>query len=151
MAALGIGLVAPGGLVPAGDHAFCVHPGIHPCLSWQRTRVGGHGRGKARPGPVLKLLAFIGADSYSIYLWHEPFREWVFPGLGRFLGGNSDLVYLSVYASGSIVFGIVMGKALEYPVLRFRDKMFPSRIGAAVLETSNESTAGGMLTQGTPV
>jgi peptidoglycan/LPS O-acetylase OafA/YrhL len=73
-------------------------------------------------------LASVGAYSYSIYLWHGPVGAW-FPGLVRrslriTLGVNTRFV---VYVIGSLAIGIAMSKIVEYPILRLRDKIFPTR------------------------
>jgi len=72
-------------------------------------------------------LAFIGVYSYSIYLWHEeiiagtPVLLWQFFHLK--MGPLTEFV---VCFSGSIVFGTLMSRLIEYPVLRLRDRMFPA-------------------------
>jgi hypothetical protein len=41
-------------------------------------------------------------------------------------------VRTAIYMAGAFVIGIAMAKLLELPVLRFRDRMFPSRGGNAI-------------------
>ena len=60
---------------------------------------------------ALGALAFVGAHSYSIYLWHETAKFWALPWFERWVG------------SGSL------------PVLRLRDRLAPSRVGGAGTET----------------
>lgn len=69
------------------------------------------------------LLARIGVYSYSIYLWHIFFLARV---LNHFHITSPALAFWC-YLAGSIVFGIIAAKAIEIPVLRFRDRVFPSR------------------------
>jgi len=72
--------------------------------------------------------ASVGMYSYSIYLWHVPAGKW-FPGLVRRVlrisqGPNERFL---TYMIGSLVIGITMSKIIEYPILRLRDRIFPSR------------------------
>lgn len=72
-------------------------------------------------------IAKIGIYSYSIYLWHK-----LFSGLCPLLavwypvlpGTN---LWLWIYFFTSIFVGITMSKCVEWPVLRLRDRFFPSR------------------------
>jgi len=79
------------------------------------------------------LLATLGAYSYSIYLWHMPVLVWGVPFVERALGVPLNFgVRLALYFGGSFCFGIVMAKLVEVPVLRLRDRWFPSRSPGAV-------------------
>lgn len=78
--------------------------------------------------PVINFLAKLGSYSYSIYLWHMPIRLVIVPvinsALGKSLGyGEQTVLYLIL----SLVVGILMSKLVEWPVLRLRDRLFPSR------------------------
>jgi peptidoglycan/LPS O-acetylase OafA/YrhL len=76
---------------------------------------------------VGKALAFVGMYSYSIYLWHAPCGAWL-PGLMRRLVHFPTGEYgrFAVYFVGSLVVGILMSRLIEYPVLRLRDRHFPT-------------------------
>lgn len=71
------------------------------------------------------LLSFIGRHSYSIYLWHLPVLQQgakpLFPPSDSW--GMCALVYLA----GSLIIGVMMSKAVEFPMLKLRDRFFPSR------------------------
>ena len=69
-----------------------------------------------------RLLARIGVYSYSIYLWHM-FFVWII--LPHFRIKSPILSYWCSIA-GPILFGIVAAKAIEIPMLRFRDRFFPA-------------------------
>jgi len=78
--------------------------------------------------------AYVGMYSYSIYLWHGPAGAW-FPGLVRRVlrvsqGPNERFL---TYMIGSLAIGITMSKIIEYPILRLRDRIFPSRQGIVAL------------------
>jgi peptidoglycan/LPS O-acetylase OafA/YrhL len=82
-------------------------------------------------GPVRILgtaLAFIGAYSYSIYLWHIPFQAFA-PGVLRrlFHIEFDSMGGFWFYLIGSTVFGIVMALLIEFPILKLRDRFFPAR------------------------
>lgn len=82
---------------------------------------------------VGSATASIGMHSYSIYLWHGPAAAWL-PGLVRrvvhvpFTDGDRFAVYLI----GSPIVGIMMSKIIEYPILRFRDRILPAPHGVVV-------------------
>jgi peptidoglycan/LPS O-acetylase OafA/YrhL len=74
----------------------------------------------------------VGEYSYSIYLWHWPVMIITGSALRHLLGRETappTLCY-AVYAVGSVVIGVTMAKLVEVPVLRLRDRWFPSRSGS---------------------
>ncbi len=73
-------------------------------------------------------LAYMGCYSYSIYLWHIPFRPWVVHGLEQGLGVSVPYwAQLLIYAVGGVGAGILLAKLVEMPFLMVRDRFFPSR------------------------
>jgi peptidoglycan/LPS O-acetylase OafA/YrhL len=82
---------------------------------------------------LARLLAAIGTYSYSIYLWHldTSFPAYEFTrNLTRSLGLPRELSWslqLSAFFLASIAGGVVMGRLVEAPALRLRDRLFPSR------------------------
>lgn len=76
----------------------------------------------------LRGAARIGKYSYSIYLWNLPTHVW----LTKFtdLAAENWFLYWILYLSGTFLFGIGTAKLIEYPVLRLRDKLFPSTVSA---------------------
>lgn len=88
--------------------------------------------------PPANLLAWVGAYSYSIYLWHlvvatlglTVFRR-VYARADQLLPMLSDhpnsFLEFTVYVISSLAVGILMGKVIEMPVLKLRDHYFPAR------------------------
>jgi peptidoglycan/LPS O-acetylase OafA/YrhL len=80
----------------------------------------------------LRTISSIGTYSYSIYLWHLPVQEWLAIPLNSLTGINNWFFYAGVYLIGSILIGIFLSKIIEYPILRIRDRYFPSPHTAVV-------------------
>lgn len=86
-----------------------------------------HARPSLFESRACRLGAALGALSYSIYLWHMPVAR-VLEGL-PFPGspGTAFLSRAASYAALSVAVGVAMSKLIEIPVLRWRDRRFPSR------------------------
>lgn len=68
---------------------------------------------------VIQVIAWIGYYSYSIYLWHAAVML-VFYHLPRIW------VLFPVFMASCIAIGFVAAKLIELPMIRIRDKIFPS-------------------------
>ncbi|WP_443939082.1 acyltransferase family protein [Pedobacter sp. MW01-1-1] len=71
---------------------------------------------------TIKPLAYIGMYSYSIYLFHIHFLNLC----DKFLSKGSFLYYAG-YLTLAVIGGIVISKGIEYPILRLREKYYPSK------------------------
>jgi len=85
-------------------------------------------------------LAIIGTYSYSIYLWHF--------GIAR-LVPQSGLVPFLFYIAMSVSMGMLAAKVIEYPVLAFRDKVFPSLCNTPAVAAVATIVAGNDIGAGT--
>ena len=84
-------------------------------------------------------LAAMGFYSYSIYLWHMPVLGYA---IKMKAANDSHLVYwkcMVVYAIGSLLVGVSMAKLIEMPVLKLRDRCFPSPSGAASFQQARQT------------
>lgn len=75
-----------------------------------------------------RSIAYIGSHSYSVYLWHMAVLLWIVPLFGSFTSPTTNwFCYFAIYIIGAICVGIPMALLIEFPMLRLRDKLFPSR------------------------
>lgn len=85
--------------------------------------------------PVARLLGAVGFFSYPIYLWHldlgiTPVTKLFQHGYLRHYPALEWLSQATLSVVAAVVAGIVMSKIVEQPMLRLRDRLFPSRSGA---------------------
>jgi peptidoglycan/LPS O-acetylase OafA/YrhL len=73
---------------------------------------------------VTRGMAYLGSHSYSIYLWHMALMYWAMPSLKTSLSWE---VRTLIYLVGAFAIGIGMAHLVEAPVLRLRDRWYPSR------------------------
>jgi peptidoglycan/LPS O-acetylase OafA/YrhL len=72
-----------------------------------------------------RAVAALGKYSYPVYLWHMAVRLWGMPRLDGFPLSWPQRTVL--YFVASFVVGVAMSKLIETPLLRLRDRWYPSR------------------------
>ena len=83
---------------------------------------------RVRGGRLGAVVAYVGSHSYSIYLWHMPVLYWLVPAIaGSFKAERNWYLYFLTCVLGSIGGGILLANLIEFPMLRWRDRHFPSR------------------------
>lgn len=73
----------------------------------------------------VSACAYLGTFSYSIYLWHTMLLRWFL--VPHVLPNTDRWTFIAIYVATTIAVGIVMAKLVEWPVLRIRDRWFPSK------------------------
>jgi peptidoglycan/LPS O-acetylase OafA/YrhL len=76
---------------------------------------------------MVRALAAIGVYSYSIYLWHIPLNHLMHGVIKRLVPNLTLEFYYCIYFLIAVTGGVVLGKLIELPFLRQRDKWFPSK------------------------
>ena len=97
--------------------------------------------GKFGETKIFKATAAIGVYSYGIYLWHTPPRisERLIPKL-HLQEKLPEMAYWLVangmFYAEAIIVGVVMTRLIEWPFLKLRDRLMPSRVAGALSEKS---------------
>ena len=87
-------------------------------------------------------VAQVATFSYSIFLWHMALMYWAMPRLGAL--SISWELRTAIYILGAMVIGTTMAHLLELPLLRYRDRKFPSRIRASRQQVALPAAAPGV-------
>lgn len=83
---------------------------------------------------LYKLVCKIGFYSYSIYLWHKAVNysvKYVMDLL--FHRVLPQEVNIALYLCFAVIWGMLMAKLIEMPLLRLRDHLFPYKLDSALL------------------
>ena len=118
-------------------------------LAAYHTHANDFGRWSNMISQVASMVAWIGLYSYGIYLWHVTVIGILTREFGERIiawsGGTTQpvwLVNLMVIGGGAILVGAVLSKVVEWPVLRMRDRLFPSRTGSLPPAARNAQAVG---------
>jgi peptidoglycan/LPS O-acetylase OafA/YrhL len=69
----------------------------------------------------------LGSYSYSIYLWHAVVLMWGVPLVEQLLGVQFNKWFATaLYMVASVALGVLMGRMIEAPCLRLRDRLAQS-------------------------
>ena len=75
-----------------------------------------------------RMLSFVGAVSYGIFLWHEPILQWMArAGWGRLIPGHPGLTLSILCLMTSIPLGWLSYRLIEAPAMRLRGEA-PKRV-----------------------
>jgi peptidoglycan/LPS O-acetylase OafA/YrhL len=139
--ALGVGALAPAFLFPLETTPLIYTLGLTLFYIGSGLILIGVLTFKIPENGFVTSAAYIGSHSYSIYLWHMPLAIWGLPLLYRILGPHLNwCLYCASYFLGAAFLGIVMASAIEFPLLKVRDRWFPSR--ARPLEVASKRNTG---------
>lgn len=88
-----------------------------------------------QPNLLTRGVARIGFYSYSIYLWHLPVARVLDATLASQLTPNT---WLLAYLAGSLLVGFLLGRLIEWPALKLRDRWFPKPQASALIQRSDQ-------------
>jgi peptidoglycan/LPS O-acetylase OafA/YrhL len=92
---------------------------------------------------TVRAIGYVGARSYSIYLWHTAVLVFGTILATHFLG-RAPSFYETIVGEtvGAVAVGIMMARLIELPVLIFRDRWFPSRVAPPTASVADPSVLG---------
>lgn len=81
--------------------------------------------GKATSSFPYRVVAAIGVYSYGIYLWHLSVRDALVAACSHLPASSRWGALLISQYLAAIILGVITTKAVEFPMLRLRDRLFP--------------------------
>jgi peptidoglycan/LPS O-acetylase OafA/YrhL len=95
--------------------------------------------------PPARWLAWVGASSYSVYLWHMPFGQRLAEALGRRLHLHPHATF-ALFVLASVLLGWLLTRLVERPALALRDwvalgKRHPALAHSASTSAGDDATA----------
>lgn len=82
-------------------------------------------RKRPQPGIITRAIGAMGVYSYTLYLWHVPMAQ-IFAAIAARFGMVNQYLLHALYFAASIVVGVATSKLVEIPVLKLRERLFPS-------------------------
>lgn len=91
--------------------------------------------------PWVRWIGLLGIYSYSLYIWHIAAARLTEQVMGKVAPGLLDqpLVVLVATYAGAIAVAIVMTRLVEWPMLRIRNKVFPSKTDAVDVPADSDA------------
>jgi peptidoglycan/LPS O-acetylase OafA/YrhL len=118
----------------------CLYLGYGAILAAFVASPSGSGRaGRLMQSRPARAMAWMGFYSYPIYLWHIDLASnpaTLIARLGPLEGVSRALRWsasMTIYVALAVAAGVVMGRLVERPALRLRDRLFPDRLGVPPL------------------
>jgi peptidoglycan/LPS O-acetylase OafA/YrhL len=71
-----------------------------------------------------KTLAFIGRNSYAMYLWFPFLNVYLQKSFQPHASERAFILYFIFYISGTILVGMLITKMIEQPLLKLRDRLY---------------------------
>jgi len=81
---------------------------------------------KSTDAVFLRLLASLGAASYSIYLWHGAVNIYGTRVVEKVFDYHAAWLYVVIYVLGALAWGWLSHRLCESPILALRDRILPS-------------------------
>ena len=124
---LGLLLLSPAFLFPVNQYWLIPIVGVIGLYIGSGSLLLAMVRCKQSSSKVLIVLGSLGAASYSIYLWHMAVESWGWSAMKQLTGIIRFDAYFVFYFAGSLGIGWVLSRAVEWPMLKVRDRLFPRK------------------------
>ena len=124
----GVVLMAPPFAFSLSQHKWVSVLGVIPVYMGSGLLLLAAVRVERSSNRLLLGLGALGATSYPIYLWHMAVNYWGCELLDTVVGFHWFELYAVLYFAGSCAVGYTLSKAVEWPLLRLRDRLLRGRV-----------------------